>query len=103
MGIIARNDAYGTGLLEDTKAALADAGVEVVAERVYDEKATTFDSEVEAIAAADPEAILLITFEEGSKILTAMVEQGIGPANKAVYGTDGNIGNALAESFEAGE
>ena len=102
VGILARNDAYGTGLLEDTKAALADAGVEVVVERVYDEKATTFDSEVEALAAADPEAILLITFEEGSKILTAMVEQGIGPADKAVYGCDGNIGNGLAESFEAG-
>jgi ABC-type branched-subunit amino acid transport system substrate-binding protein len=102
VGIIARNDAYGTGLLEDVKSALADAGVEVVVEKVYDEKATTFDAEVEALAAADPDAIIVISFEEGSKILTAMVEQGIGPTAKAVYGCDGNIGNALGESFESG-
>ena len=32
-----------------------------------------------------------------------MIEQGIGPANLPVYGVDGNMGNALAENFEAGK
>jgi hypothetical protein len=31
-----------------------------------------------------------------------MVEKGIGPTVKAVYGSDGNIGNALGEDFDAG-
>ena len=31
-----------------------------------------------------------------------MVEQGIGPTVKTVYGTDGNMGNALGENFDAG-
>ena len=103
VGIIARNDAYGTGLLEDTKKALADAGVKVVAEKVYDEKAQTFDAEVDAIAAADPDAILVIGFDESSRILTTMVEKGVGPTKKAVYGVDGNMGNALGEAFDAGK
>ena len=103
VGIIARNDAYGTGLLEDTKKALADAGVKVVAEKVYDEKAPTFDAEVDEIAAADPDAILVIGFDESSRILTTMVEKGVGPAKKAVYGTDGNMGNALGANFDAGK
>jgi branched-chain amino acid transport system substrate-binding protein len=103
VGMIVRNDAYGTGLQEDTKKALADAGVQVVAEKVYDEKAQTFDAEVDAIAAADPDAILVIGFDESSRILTTMVEKGVGPANKAVYGVDGNMGNALGEAFDAGK
>jgi ABC-type branched-subunit amino acid transport system substrate-binding protein len=103
VGIIARNDAYGTGLLEDTKKALADAGVKVVAEKVYDEKAQTFDAEVDEVAAADPDAILVIGFDESSRILTTMVEKGIGPTKKAVYGVDGNMGNALGEAFDAGK
>jgi hypothetical protein len=32
-----------------------------------------------------------------------MVENGIGPNNKAVYGVDGFIGNALGENFDAGK
>ena len=89
--------------LEDTKKALADAGVKVVAEKVYDEKAQTFDAEVDEIAAADPDAILVIGFDESSRILTTMVEKGVGPTKKAVYGTDGNMGNALGEDFDAGK
>ena len=32
-----------------------------------------------------------------------MVEKGVGPAKKAVYGTDGNMGNALGANFDAGK
>ena len=102
VGIIARNDAYGTGLLEDTKKALAGAGVKVVAEKVYDEKAPTFDAEVDEIAAADPDAILVIGYGESSRILTTMVEKGVGPARKAVYGVDNNMNDSVGEAFDAG-
>ena len=52
---------------------------------------------------ADPDAIVVIGFEESSRIVTTMIEQGVGPGDKGVYGVDGNMGNALGESFEAGE
>jgi hypothetical protein len=32
-----------------------------------------------------------------------MVEQGIGPKDLKVYGTDGDTGNALGENFDAGK
>jgi ABC-type branched-subunit amino acid transport system substrate-binding protein len=102
VAIVARNDAYGTGLAEDTTAALEEAGVEVVETKIYDEKAATFDAEVAAVKAAAPDAVLLITFDEGSKILKTMVEQGVGPTDIKVYGCDGNMGNSLGEAFDAG-
>jgi ABC-type branched-subunit amino acid transport system substrate-binding protein len=103
VAIIARNDAYGTGLLEDTTSSLIQAGAKVVYSKVYDEKAATFDAEVDGAKAANPDAIVLITFDEGSKILTTMVEKGIGPKDLKVYGCDGNMGNATGENFDAGK
>jgi branched-chain amino acid transport system substrate-binding protein len=46
---------------------------------------------------------MLVTFDEGSRILRTMVEQGIGPKDKKVYGCDGNMGNALGENFDSGK
>jgi len=103
VAIIARNDAYGTGLAATAKAALEEAGVKVVAEKIYDEKAQTFDAEVDEVKAADPDAILLIAFDEASRILTTMVEKGVGPTDKAVYGTDGFVGDPVGEAFDAGK
>jgi ABC-type branched-subunit amino acid transport system substrate-binding protein len=103
VGIVARNDSYGTGLVEDVTAALTEAGVEVVETSIYAEDAQTFDAEVQAVTAASPEAVLLISFNEASKILTTMVEQGVGPTDLPIFLTDGSIGNALGEDFDAGE
>ncbi|MEP6659474.1 MAG: ABC transporter substrate-binding protein [Acidimicrobiales bacterium] len=103
VAIIARNDAYGTGLADDVTKGLKEAGVNVVVTKVYDEKAPNFDAEVAAAKAANADAIILISFEEGSRILTKMVEQGIGPKDVKVYGCDGNMGNALGEKFDAGK
>jgi len=100
--ILALDDAYGTGLADAVEATLTEGGVEVVDKVIYDPKAASFDSEVGAIASADPDAIVLITFDEGSRILRAMDERGIGPTDKAVYGVDGNMGNSLGTNFEGG-
>ena len=101
--ILALDDAYGTGLAATAEQVLAESGVTVLGKKIYDPKATSFDAEVNEVKKADPDAVLLITFEEGARILRTMVEQGIGPKVKKVYGVDGNIGNALGESFEAVE
>jgi ABC-type branched-subunit amino acid transport system substrate-binding protein len=103
VGILALDDDYGTGLAEDLTAALTEGGAEVVEEVIYDPAATTFDAEVGRIATADPEAIVVIGFDESSRIISLMVEQGIGPQDKGVYGVDGNMGNALGENFDAGK
>jgi hypothetical protein len=68
----------------------------------YDAAAASFDAEVDAVVTADPDAVVLISFDEGSRILRSAVEKGIGPTVKKWYGTDGNMGNALGENFDAG-
>ena len=102
--ILALDDAYGTSLAEVVGAGLTAAGVEVLGTKIYNPAPeTVFDSDIDEIVAADPDAIILITFDEGSRILKTMVEKGIGPADKMVYGCDGNMGNALGENFNAGK
>jgi branched-chain amino acid transport system substrate-binding protein len=94
------NDSYGTGLLKYTKEPYEAAGGEVVYEVVYDPQAENFDAEVAATVDADPDAIVIIGFDETTKILTGLIEAGMGPDTKMVYGTDGNMGNALAAAFD---
>jgi ABC-type branched-subunit amino acid transport system substrate-binding protein len=101
--ILALDDAYGTSLQGVIEGALKAGGVEVLGSKIYDPKATSFDAEVDGVAAADPDAIIVISFDEGSRILKTMVEKGIGPSAKKVYGCDGNIGNALGDNFNAGK
>jgi branched-chain amino acid transport system substrate-binding protein len=55
---------------------------------------------VQAIKDANPDAIAVIGFDESARIITTMIEKGIGPKDKKVYGTDGNMGNALGEQFK---
>ena len=104
MGILALDDAYGTGLAEDLTGCPRGRRRRGGRRRSSTtRRRQTFDAEVGQIETADPDAIMVIGFDESSRILTVMVEQGIGPKDKAVYGIDGNMGNALGENFDAGK
>jgi len=97
------NDSYGNSLAAQAIETIEESGGEVVAHVVYDPAATSFDSEVGQLAAADADAIWLCGFNESSRILRSMVEQGIGPQDVPMYGCDGNIGNALGADYDAGQ
>lgn len=101
--IVAVDDAYGTGLAATAQNVLTDNGVAVLGTTILDPVATNVDAEVRAIASSDPDAVLLITFADGARVLRAMVAQGIGPTVKNVYGVDGNMSNAFGETFDTGE
>jgi ABC-type branched-subunit amino acid transport system substrate-binding protein len=101
--ILNLDDSYGNGIAEVVAAVLEESGVTVLGQKAYDPTAASFDAEVDEVVAADPDAIILISFDEGSRILRTAVEKGIGPTVKAYYGTDGNMGNALGENFDAGK
>ena len=101
--ILALDDAYGTGLAARVEEVLSGGGVEVIDSVIYDPKATSFSSEIQAVKDAQPDAIILISFDEGSRILRGLVEAGIGPTVIPTYGVDGNTGNALGENFDAGK
>jgi ABC-type branched-subunit amino acid transport system substrate-binding protein len=93
VAILARADDYGQGLLDATQEALEEAGASVVFSETYDPEAQTFSAEVDEVAGASPDAVVLISFEEGGQILAAMIEAGLGPQDVAIYGADGTAGD----------
>ena len=99
--VLALNDDYGTGLAEDLQAGLESGGASVKGTKIYDPKAADYSAEVSEAKDSGADAIVLIGFDESSKILAKMKEQGLDLST--VYGVDGNMGNALAENFEAGK
>ncbi len=100
VAIMARQDPYGEGLLQYTSEPLAEAGAEITNEIVYDPAAENFDAEVGEIVASNPDAMVMIGFEESAQILTSLFEAGYtqGPDHD-IYLVDGNVGNALGENF----
>ena len=101
--ILNLDDAYGNGLATNLDDSFTESGGEVVGVTAYDPQAQTFEAEVGKAKAADPDAIVVIGFEESSRIVAEMIKQGVGPADIPVYGTDGNMGNATGEKFEEGD
>jgi ABC-type branched-subunit amino acid transport system substrate-binding protein len=97
--ILARQDDYGEGLLEFTSAPFEEGGGEVVVSRTYDPEAQTFEAEVDEVISEDPDALVMIGFDESGRILNSLFEQGFTPDEKQIYLVDGNIGNALGEDF----
>jgi ABC-type branched-subunit amino acid transport system substrate-binding protein len=99
VAILARQDAYGEALADNTEKAIVEQGAEVSENILYAADAQQFTSEVQQIAAANPDAIVLITFNELTKILPRLVAAGIGPTDVPTYLVDGNC----ADYSQAGE
>ena len=103
VGILALQDAYGTGLAENVEKSVTGSNGEVVETIIYDPKAAEFTAEVSQLKGSDPEAIVVIGFDESAKIIQELAKQGIGPQDgKKLYLVDGNTGNALGEKLPAG-
>jgi len=99
LGMIVLNDSYGTGLAKFVGDAFTAAGGTVVAQPTYNTGDTNFTSQIAEVTAADPDAIVLITFEEAKTIAPELIGGGF-PA-KNVYFVDGNLANYSAD-FAAG-
>ncbi|HEU5150088.1 MAG TPA: ABC transporter substrate-binding protein [Iamia sp.] len=102
IAIINLDDSYGNGLAEDLTTYFEEGGGEVLTTVQYAPDAQTFESEVNQIVGEDPDAIVVIGFEESARIVSELIKQGSGPNTVPIYGTDGNMGNATGEEFEAG-
>ncbi|MFY1620968.1 ABC transporter substrate-binding protein [Micromonospora sp. WMMD736] len=105
VAVMALNDPYGTGLAANTVKDLEAAGIasDQITKIIYDPNAQSFNAEVDQVKEFNPDAVAVIGFEESAKILTRMHEVGIGPSDgMLVYGTDGNMGNALGEGVAPG-
>ncbi len=104
ISILARNDPYGSGLANNTVQNQREAGIpqNQIQKIIYDPNATSYNTEIDDVRQFNPDSIAVIGFDESKKILTRMSEVRIGPAHKRVYGTDGNMGNALGDGLPPG-
>ncbi|MGH3785082.1 MAG: ABC transporter substrate-binding protein [Pseudonocardiaceae bacterium] len=104
ISILARNDPYGSGLADNTVDNLSKAGIpeNQIQKIVYDPNATSYNTEIDNVRQFNPDAIAVLGFDESKKILARMSEVQIGPTQKLLYGTDGNMGNALGVGLPPG-
>jgi len=99
LGMMVLNDAYGTGLQKNVKEAFTSAGGQVVAEQLYNTGDSQFSSQVDALVAAKPDAIALITFDEAKSIIPLLTGKGIKP--EQLFLVDGNLFD-YSKDFKAG-
>ena len=101
VALITLDDPYGSGLATNITQSVEEGGGEVVSNQVFNPDAATFDAEVAAIAAEQPDAVVVIAFDQTKRIIPAMVAQGIGPDALPTYFVDGNLAD-YSEDFPAG-
>lgn len=104
VAFIVFNDAYGTGLRDVIEDTVESAGGTVTygaqgEGQEFPPGQTTFSSEVTAAIASDPDAIVIIAFDETRAIIPELVAQGWDMAQ--TYYTDGNTSDYSAD-FEPG-
>ena len=99
VAMIVINDSYGTGLRDYTTLAFEAAGGSVVATPSYNVGDTNFTSQINEMLALDPDAIVVLAFDETKTIVPALIDAGF--SNDGLYFTDGNLADYSAD-FEPG-
>ena len=90
VAVLYMNDAYGLGLYENLKASLEDGGASLAAEQIFEPASTDFTSAIQTLLATNPDALVVISFDEITTIAEQLKGAGFDFAN--LYGTDGNYG-----------
>lgn len=93
VGILAMQDSYGTGLADQVAKTVTDGGGTVVERVDYDPKAADFSADVAKLKAKNPKGIVLIGFEETSKVIQELIKQGMPASKHKWYMVDGNTSN----------
>ena len=101
LAIAVFNDEYGTSLRDVVVKTVEDAGVNVVygEKDTFDPTETNFSSMVTAIKATNPDATLVIAFDQTVPLVKELAAQGLDTHN--LYMTDGNTVDHSAD-FDAG-
>lgn len=89
MAILYQNDAYGSGLDKSITESFENAGGEVVEHQNFNVGDTQFDAQVQAVAAANPDAIAIVSYEEFKALAPALMSAGI--TADQLYLVDGNL------------
>ena len=79
--IINRDDEFGIRFTESASQDLGDSGIDVLETFQYDRDSTDFKSIASSVADLNPEAIILVSFEEGIALIQDLIEAGVAPQN----------------------
>ena len=90
VAVIYQNDSYGTGLDTNVTKAIKDGGGTVTQNIAFDVAATDFTSEINAALATNPDALVVISFDQIKTIAQELATAGFD--FKKFYGSDGNFG-----------
>jgi branched-chain amino acid transport system substrate-binding protein len=101
VAIIARQEAYGEALAENVEKTVKDQGGTIAAKVLYSVDATSYTSEIQKIKDSKPDAVVVIAFNETTKIIPGLEAAGIGPKDVKTYFVDGNTAD-YSKDFPAG-
>lgn len=101
IAIMARQDSYGEALANQVAKTIQQQGAKVATKTLYNADATQFTAEVNEVAASNPDAIVLIAFNETTKIIPRLIAAGVGPQDVPTYFVDGNCADYSAD-FDPG-
>lgn len=101
VAILARQDSYGEGLANRVEQVVTDKGGAIATKQLYAADAQNFTAEVNKVAAAKPDAVVVIGFDETKKMIPALIAKGVGPQDLQTYFVDGNTAD-YSKDFKAG-
>ncbi len=101
VALLTIDDPYGAGLAENITSTFEEGGGTIVENIVFNPDAPTYDAEISQLAAAQPEALVVISFAQVIQIVQALQAQGLGPDTLPLYLVDGNIDD-FADEFAPG-
>ena len=101
IAILALQDAYGETLAEQATTAIQDGGGTVVYTEFYDPKATDFSAVLDEASSTNPDAVILIGFDETKTIIPQAASRNFGPQDVPYFFVDGNLAN-YSEDFDEG-
>ena len=90
VSILYQNDSYGQGLNDNIKKAIEDGGSSVGQDVAFDPAATSFASEVTSVLSTNPDALVVISFDQLKAIAPELKKNNFDFSK--FYGTDGNYG-----------
>ena len=97
--MIVLNDSYGTTLRDEATKAFEAAGGEILATPSVNQGDTNLTSQISEALAGDPDALVVILFDETKSAVPEIVAAGF--AGENIYFTDGNLSN-YTDDFEPG-
>jgi branched-chain amino acid transport system substrate-binding protein len=101
LGILGQQTAYGEGLANQIEQVYTAGGGEVTYKEFYDLAQTEYSAEISGLVDADPDAFVLISYDESRQILPSLIGAGFTPQDKQFYLVDGNRLD-YSEDFDEG-